>query len=155
MEDIKKTRFSRKNLSEEKKKSIEDLTKKVKGMTINELKKIPLYHSGIGLNNYKDGDLIRYSNGSILYIMINEKTKEKVPTLLTVIKDISNENSLDKESKNFISICENYFIKNNIQHPKTFFGMELFDNTIKIRKTKQNKDNTFEFSDSDTENKSL
>jgi hypothetical protein len=71
-------------------------------MTTTELKKIPLYHSGIGLNNYKDGDLIRYSNGSILYIMINEK----VPTLLTVIKEISNDNSLDKESKNFISICE-------------------------------------------------
>ena len=88
MENKKTKRFSRAQLDDKEKIKINDLTNKIKCMSIPDLKQFPLYKGGDGITKYNHGDVIRYKNGSILYVMENQHTFEKVPTLLTVIKDL-------------------------------------------------------------------
>jgi hypothetical protein len=88
MENKKSKRFSRAQLDIKEQNKITDLTSKIKCMSVPDLEKFPLYTSGDGITKYNHGDVIRYKNGSILYIMENQQTHEKVPTLITVIKDL-------------------------------------------------------------------
>ena len=96
MENKKSKRFSRSQLNTNERNKINNLQGKLKCMPISELEKFPLYKSGDGITQYNHGQLIRYKNGSILYIMENQNTHEKVPTLITVIKDLK---VLTNESK--------------------------------------------------------
>jgi hypothetical protein len=93
MENKKSKRFSRSQLKDKEKLQINNLSTKLKCMPLSDLEKFPLYRSGDGIKQYNHGDLIRYKNGSILYIMENQETKEKVPTLITVVKDLKIVNS--------------------------------------------------------------
>jgi hypothetical protein len=88
MENKKSKRFSRAQLDIKEQNKITDLTKRIKCMSVPDLEKFPLYKGGEGITKYNHGDVIRYKNGSILYIMENQLTHEKVPTLITVIKDL-------------------------------------------------------------------
>ena len=71
MENKKSKRFSRSQLDSKERTQINNLSSKLKCMPLSDLEKFPLYRSGDGITQYKHGDLIRYKNGSILYIMEN------------------------------------------------------------------------------------
>lgn len=134
--DKKQNRFKLTEDQENKKKEIKE---KIKDMPLKELKKIPLHQSSEngGMKNYNDGDLIRYSNGSILYVVSNYKG-EKVPSLITVIKDLSSEKiSPERNNKNkfYLQLFEGFKNKiNQIPRHKVFFGIEFFDSSYKIKK---------------------
>lgn len=97
MENKKSKRFSRAQLDIKEQNKITDLTNQVKCMSVPDLEKFPLYKGGDGITKYNHGDVIRYKNGSILYIMENKTTHEKVPTLITVIRDLKvNESETSK-----------------------------------------------------------
>ena len=97
MENKKSKRFSRAQLDIKEQNKITDLTKKIKCMSVPDLEKFPLYKGGEGITKYNHGDVIRYKNGSILYIMENQLTHEKVPTLITVIKDLKVDNEVENQ----------------------------------------------------------
>lgn len=98
MENKKSKRFSRSQLKDKEKLQINNLSTKLKCMSLSDLEKFPLYRSGDGIKQYNHGDLIRYKNGSILYIMENQETKEKVPTLITVVKNLKIETNEYKKT---------------------------------------------------------
>ena len=102
MENKKSKRFSRAQLDITEQNKITDLTKKIKCMSVPDLEKFPLYKGGEGITKYNHGDVIRYKNGSILYIMENNITHEKVPTLITVIKDLKINNGIENPKKKTI-----------------------------------------------------
>lgn len=143
MENKKSKRFSRAQLGIQEQTKITDLTNKIKCMSVPDLEKFPLYKGGEGLTKYNNGDVIRYKNGSILYIMENQQTHEKVPTLITVIKDlkINNENekekntlkkkSMKKKSKKSVKIAGNPTLIDSNK------ALVSFDNFYKNLKKKQ------------------
>lgn len=131
--DKKTNRFT---CTEEQKKSILELSKKIKEMNIKDLKKIPLHQPGSSMGQYRDGDLIRYSNGTINYVMLNEKTGEKVPKIITKIKELSNKMSPEKENKEryFLTIADNFLkgeLELNFIESNNFVGNDFFDSKIK------------------------
>ena len=116
MENKKSKRFSRSQLNTTERTKINNLQSKLKCMPISELEKFPLYKSGDGITQYNHGQLIRYKNGSILYIMENKSTHEKVPTLITVIKDlkvITNDNKTPIKKKKSQKKTLNKIVKIN------------------------------------------
>jgi hypothetical protein len=131
--DKKANRFT---CSEEQKKNILELAKKIKEMNIKDLKKIPLHQPGSSMSQYKDGDLIRYSNGTINCVILNEKTGEKVPKIITKIKELSNKMSPEKENKErYYALLADNFLKGDLElnfiENTNFIGNEFFDSKIK------------------------
>jgi hypothetical protein len=135
MENINK-KVSRFTCSEEQKKNILEIAKKIKEMNIKELKKIPLHQPGSSMTQYKDGDLIRYSNGTINYVILNEKTGEKVPKIVTKIKELGYKMSPEKENKErYYAVLADNFLKGELQlnfiESSNFIGNDFFDSKIK------------------------
>jgi len=133
MENKKSSRFT---CSEEQKKNIVELAKKIKEMNVKELKKIPLHQPGSSMSQYKDGDLIRYSNGTINCVILNEKTGEKVPKIITKIKELSTKMSPEKENKErYFAVLADNFLKGELQlnfiESTNFIGNEFFDSKVK------------------------
>lgn len=150
MDNKKSNRFT---CSDEQKKNIVELTKKIKDMitngSIKELKKIPLHQPGSSMTQYKDGDLIRYSNGSINCVILNEKTGEKVPKIITKIKELSSKMSPEKENKErYYALLADNFLKGEYQfnfiESSTFIGNDFFDSKIKKQIKKSPKKNIFD-----------
>lgn len=133
MENKKSSRFT---CSEEQKKNIVELAKKIKEMNVKELKKIALHQPGSSMSQYKDGDLIRYSNGTINCVILNEKTGEKVPKIITKIKELSTKMSPEKENKErYFAVLADNFLKGELQlnfiESTNFIGNEFFDSKVK------------------------
>lgn len=124
MESKKSKRFSRAQLDPKEQNKITDLRDRIKCMSVPDLEKYPLYKGGEGITKYNHGDVIRYKNGSILYIMENQDTHEKVPTLITVIKDLKINNG---ETKDKVSTKKKSFKKKSKKSVKISSNPTLID----------------------------
>lgn len=145
MENKKSKRFSRDQLDIKEQNKITDLTNRIKCMSVPDLQKFPLYKGGEGITKYNHGDVIRYKNGSILYIMENQTTHEKVPTLITVIKGLKVNNDSDnlkekptlkkktlkKKSKKSVKIAGNPIL---IDSNKALVSFENYYKNLKKKK---------------------
>lgn len=125
MENKKKSgnpTFKRNEMSLFDTEKIKIIKEKIKKMEYKDLMKIPLYQQGDGLAKFNNGDLIRYNNGSILYIVENQQTKEKIPTLISKIsikkKDVVDFFKYFEEYKGNNTIGSLTFNKNSLLSKK-------------------------------------